>query len=398
MRSQLFEQVVPATEIDERIARFQARLSTCGLAAAVVVQTADLYYLSGTTQAAHLLVPAAGEPLLLVRRTLERARVESPLGQIEPMASLRELAPALSALGVEGGRVGLELDVLPAARYLDYQRRLPDHELGNCGEILGSLRAVKSPWEIDRIREAAAMISGVAVRMREVFRVGMSELALAAELEYWLRSAGHQGQLRMRAFNGDLHYGTVTAGPASALPGGTDSPLVGLGVNPYIGKGSSSQPITEGMPIVVDLVGSSCGYIADQTRCFAAGALAPHLLEAYARSCEIVAAVSAAARPGVTGAELYALALELNGELAPVSASGTRISFVAHGFGLELDEPPFFAQGWDHPLEAGMVFALEPKFVFPEEGAVGLENAYAVTDEGVEKLTTAPEELIELDG
>ena len=93
---------------------------------------------------------------------------------------------------------------------------------------------IKSPWELGCIRAAAAMISGVDEKMREVFRPGMTEIELAAELEYWLRAAGHQGQLRMRSFNGDLHYGTITAGPASALPGGTDSPLVGLGVTPYI--------------------------------------------------------------------------------------------------------------------------------------------------------------------
>ena len=72
------------------------------------------------------------------------------------------------------------------------------------------------------------------------------------------------------------------------------------------------------------------------------------------------------------------------------------MSFVAHGIGLELDEPPFFARGWDRPLEAGMVFALEPKFVFPGEGALGLENSYVVTANGAEKLTSAPEELIAL--
>ena len=43
-----------------------------------------------------------------------------------------------------------------------------------------------------------------------------------------------------------------------------------------------------------------------------------------------------------------------------------------------------------------MVFALEPKFVFPEVGAVGIENSYLVTGNGVERLTSAPEELIEL--
>ena len=396
MHEPSFEQIVPSEEIAARLARFQQALLDASLDAALVVQAPDLYYLTGTTQTAHLLVPATGEPRLLVRRTLERARAESPIAQIEPMRSLRELAPALADMGVSQGRLGLELDVLPAARYLDYEKRLEGYALADCAQLLLELRSVKSPWEIGCIQEAAAMIAGIADRMREVFRRGMTELELAAEIEYWLRTSGHQGQLRMRAFNGDLHYGTVSAGPASALPGGTDTPLVGLGVNPYIGKGPSRLAITDGMPIVVDLVGSSRGYIADQTRCFAVGRLPEELVEAYARSSEIVAAVSEAARPGVTGAELYALSLELAGELAGVCASGTRVSFVAHGFGLELDEPPFFARGWDRPLVEGMVFALEPKFVFPGVGALGLENSYVVRHSGGERLTSAPEQLIEL--
>jgi Xaa-Pro aminopeptidase len=73
-----------------------------------------------------------------------------------------------------------------------------------------------------------------------------------------------------------------------------------------------------------------------------------------------------------------------------------RVSFIGHGIGLEIDELPLLARGWDEPLEAGMVFALEPKFVFPEVGAVGIENSYLVTGNGVERLTSAPEDLIEL--
>ena len=88
--------------------------------------------------------------------------------------------------------------------------------------------------------------------------------------------------------------------------------------------------------------------------------------------------------------------VELAGERRDHYASAGRISFVAHGFGLEIDEPPFLARGYEVPLEEGMVFALEPKFVYEGEGAVGIENSYAVTADGVERLTTAPEELIEL--
>jgi len=61
---------------------------------------------------------------------------------------------------------------------------------------------------------------------------------------------------------------------------------------------------------------------------------------------------------------------------------------------LEIDELPLLARGFSHPLETGMVFAFEPKFIFPEMGAVALENDYVVTEEGVERLTHAEDHII----
>jgi Xaa-Pro aminopeptidase len=149
--------------------------------------------------------------------------------------------------------------------------------------------------------------------------------------------------------------------------------------------------------VIVDLVGTSLGYLADQTRTFSLGPLASPLHEAYDASLAIMRSVAAAARPGVAGSELHRLAVELAGERRADFASAGRVSFVAHGFGLEIDEPPFLARGYVEQLAEGMVFALEPKFFYAGVGAVGVENSYAVTGDGVERLTTAPEELVVLD-
>src|SRR6476659_3339242 len=88
---------VPRQEIERRIAAFQSALAEQGLDAALIVESSDLYYLTGTNQDAHLVVPAAGEPLYLVRRDLGRARDESPLERVEPLRSLRDLGPAVLA-------------------------------------------------------------------------------------------------------------------------------------------------------------------------------------------------------------------------------------------------------------------------------------------------------------
>jgi Xaa-Pro dipeptidase len=389
--------VIPREEIDRRIGAFQAALGEDGLDGAVVVQETDLVYLAGTGQSAHLLVPAEGEPVLLVRKTFERARDESPLEHVEPLRSLRELPGGLADVGLAGGRVGFELDVLPASSYLNYARRLEGIEIADCSPALRRVRAVKSAWELERIRGAAEQLSHVTEWMQRHAREGMTELELAAEIERELRLAGHQGPVRFRAFNNELFYGSVLAGPSGAVPGSTETPIVGPGPNIAVSKGASARPIGRGEPILVDLAGAYDGYLADQTRTFSLGPVELRFAEAYAAAREILAGVAADARAGVTGGALYDRAVELAGDREGfMGGTDERVSFVGHGFGLEIDELPLLARGWDHPLEAGMIFALEPKFVFPGAGAVGIENSYLVTEDSAERLTYANEELVEL--
>ncbi|MDQ3867429.1 MAG: Xaa-Pro peptidase family protein [Actinomycetota bacterium] len=389
--------MVPRGEIDRRVRAFQEALRADGLAGALVIQDVDLYYLAGTAQSAHLIVPAHGEPVLLVRKSFERAREESPLERVEPLRSLRELPPALASAGLARGRLGLELDVLPAASYLAYARRLEGFELADCSATLRRLRAVKSTWELARIRTAAEMLSPVTEWMARHARPGMTEVELAAELERELRLAGHQGVIRFRGFNQELFFGSVLAGPSGAVPGATETPIVGPGPNVAVSKGASHRPIQVGEPILVDLVGAFDGYLADQTRTFSLGHLDRRFVEAHEAAREILHRVADDVRPGVPGAAVYDRALELAGNRDGFMGIGDeRVSFVGHGFGLEIDELPLLARGWDVPLAGAMVFALEPKFLFPGEGAVGIENSYLVTGDGAERLTSASEELVEL--
>ena len=126
---------VPADEIERRIAALRDGLRDAGLAGALLVEMTDLYYFSGTVQDAHLLVPADGAPILLVRRSLLRAEMESAIGDVRSIRSLRELASALDAAGVSGERLGLELDVLPVARLQRYQELLASTAMADCSPM-----------------------------------------------------------------------------------------------------------------------------------------------------------------------------------------------------------------------------------------------------------------------
>jgi Xaa-Pro dipeptidase len=154
--------ILPAHEPDpprrasRRIAALQERLRAARppIDAAVLVQNVDVYYFAGTFQTCHLLVPAQGIARLLVRKVLERAEKDSPLDDVRPMNSLRDLPGHLREVcWAAPSRVGFELDVLPA-KTLDAHRGIlgKDVEAAGITEDVLDLRSTKSDWEVERIR------------------------------------------------------------------------------------------------------------------------------------------------------------------------------------------------------------------------------------------------------
>ena len=73
-----------------------------------------------------------------------------------------------------------------------------------------------------------------------------------------------------------------------------------------------------------------------------------------------------------------------------------KAKFIGHGIGIELNEKPVVMNRNRQPLLENMTIALEPKFVIPHVGAVGVENTYCIKESGLENLTVFPEELLEL--
>jgi Xaa-Pro aminopeptidase len=77
------------------------------------------------------------------------------------------------------------------------------------------------------------------------------------------------------------------------------------------------------------------------------------------------------------------------------ASPGQRVAFVGHAVGLELDEWPPLQRGTDAVLEAGMTLAIEPKMIFEGKGAIGVEDTYLLTDDGLQALTFSTREIIE---
>jgi len=381
-------------ESQQRVSRFQEMLRGKGVSAALLLLPIDIYYFTGTRQNSALWIPGAGEPVLLVRKSLSRARAESPLADIRPFPSSKEL-PAL--FGEEGGSIGMTFDAVPVQQHAFYSKVLPGRSFVDVSMIVRETRSVKSPFEIELLKSSSAMLDSVFAEVPTFLKAGMRELDLAAEMEYRLRKAGHEGYVRMRAFNQEL-FGGMAVSSGAATYGFFDGAVTGKGLSSASPQGASLDEIRENEPVLVDFAGVANGYIVDMTRIFVIGTLDPELQRAFELSLEIQEAVRLAMVPGAVCEAIYLDAAGmadragLGGNF--MGMPGEQSRFVGHGVGLELDELPVLAQGFTMPLQSGQVVAVEPKFVLPGKGAIGIENTFVVTVQGGSRLSGLPDEIV----
>src|SRR5512137_1156196 len=242
--------ITPKNELEYRYRKLQHYMAEAGLDAVIILQNADLFYFTGTIQSGNLYVPVAGEPLYLVRKDFLRARMESGLKEVLPFSSMKDLPGILANHGYrESQRIGMELDVLPVNFLERYRKVFPNATFSDATPLIRRVRMIKSHYELHILMDAANQVDKVFRRAKEVIREGLSDLELAAELEFTARKEGHQGLIRMRAFNAELFYSHIFSGADSAVPSYVDTPLGGVGLNPSFGQGASYKRIGRHEPI-----------------------------------------------------------------------------------------------------------------------------------------------------
>lgn len=383
----------PKSEIDARTKKFQSRMED--LTGAILFQSVDMLYFSGMAQEGLVYVPAdpGAEPVVMVRKSLERAKEESPL-KVSPLKSLRNLK---ADLGIPAGaRIGLELDVLPYNNYARVKKALGDAELVDVSERIKDIRSVKSKFEIRLLKQAARILDAGIGSVPDHLREGMAEIELAAKVEAEMRMLGHQGSLRFRRFNQELPMGHLMTGPNAAYPSFVSSPTGGVGPSLVQPQGPGFRKIKRNEPILVDYGGVYNGYTADETRIFSIGPLPKELEDAHLAALDVEKAVAEALRPGNSGREIFEISEARGEELGygenlggPV---GAKCGFVGHGVGLEIDELPVLGPV-DHDILPNMTVAVEPKMIYPGIGVVGIEDTFLTTERGPERLTRLTQEI-----
>jgi Xaa-Pro aminopeptidase len=360
-----------------RLAEVSAATARAGLDALLLTPGPDLRYVTGYD--AHqlerltcLVVPAQGDPLLIVPRLELPAAQASPAGALGiEMRGWEETDDPYALVTARLGqpeRVGLS-DRMWALMVLRLRTALPGAEQVLASAALRDLRARKSAAEVAALLAAGEAIDRVHARVPGWLRPGRTEEQVAADISDAIIEEGHAR----------VDFAIVGSGPNGASPHHT----------------AGDRVLRPGDPVVVDIGGTMpSGYCSDCTRTYAIGE-PPAEFDAYYQVLQAAQeAACAAVRPGVAAEAVDAAARE------PIAAAGYGEYFVhrtGHGIGLESHEDPYIVAGNTEPLEPGYAFSVEPG-IYPGPHGARIEDIVVCTADGFQRLNNITRDLVVVPG
>ena len=361
-----------------RLERARETLQRHGIACCVSVAPEHLYYFAGYDSWVSVNSPQAlifmadrGEPTLIVRDVdLALPRETSWVTDIRAYHLFTDDVAALIAAVVEekgfrGGKIGIETQsyALPYSLGRAIAEALAPAELVDATDVLGQVRLVKSPQEMEYLRSAARFAQLGLDAARKTLRPGITEIDLAGAVESTMRSAGSD----YWSIPTELASGFRTAG-GHATP--------------------RNRVIEPGDLVHLEFAGVERRYHATAVHTLAAGTPIKRAREVYDLARQSLAAGIAAVRPGARVADVEEASLE---PLRRVGLEGAAVMRFGYGIGVAYPpiwlEPLQISRGFDQVLTPGMVFVLHAYLQLLEEGLGVIQGGtYALTDSGLEML------------
>ncbi len=390
-------QLLSADELALKLSHIKKLMEQDGTDAMLLTINANLYYITGRVYSGYIYIHRdADAPTYFVKRPvdLEGAGV---IAIHKPENILEELQRHSLP---KPERLALEQDTLPYNAVLRLCRAMgiePD-AAANADALLRHARAVKTPGEIQLIAASGSCHEHVYRMIPRLYRDNMTDIELQVEIERVSRLEGCLGQFRINGNDMELYMGNVLAGDNADAPSPYDFAMGGAGADPSLPVGANGTIIRTGMTVMVDVNGNYTGYMTDMTRTFVLGDIPEEAHRAHQLSIDICNALAKMGRVGTAASSMYEKALEMAREAGLehyFMGHRQHAGFVGHGVGIEINELPVIAPRSRDILEAGNVIAIEPKFVIPGVGAVGIENTYVVREDApMQCLTNAPTQLI----
>ncbi|MBI4796903.1 MAG: aminopeptidase P family protein, partial [Deltaproteobacteria bacterium] len=253
-----------------------------------------------------LAVSPSLTPLLLVRRPQYRLLEAAPPWPLAFYRDLKEIPDLLDTAGFPAqGPLGLELDVMPVGFYNRLQKLFPQRAMQDISPMIRRQRMLKSAYEIGQLRRAAKILDQALEDAPRLLRPGVTEMEVAAALEYRLRLLGHQGLVRIRTWNLELFYGHILSGVSGVEAAYTDTPSGGPGFTPAFPQGAGNKKLALGEPISVDFFSCVNGYVVDQTRMYALETMPQRAWEAFRVIEDLYRLFEGLARPGAMAGDIY---------------------------------------------------------------------------------------------
>lgn len=375
----------PMAEYERRLADLRARMSSAGIDVMLTTTPENICYLTGFDSPGHywfqgLVVPLEGEPLCY-SRLLETSGVEAytwveqNVGYHDSDDIMTGLAGQLLAAGYGEGVIGIERECwfFPATSQERLFNSMPDVTFVDASGIVEAGRLIKSRYEVDLMRRAAACGDRAMAAGAAALAEGATENDVAAEIMAELIRAGS-------------HWPAIV-------------PFIASGERGAIGHATwKGRTLRRGDTIFLEIAGCLDRYHAPQMRTAVIGKADPEIRDAFAVVCSAFDAAMAAIKPGVSAGEVDRVC---RAYIAEAGYGENQASRTAYSVGISL--PPDWGEGnilsmkpgEGRLLEENMTFHLLPWVQIPGKGGVGCTETIHVTASGAERLTCFPRELIE---
>lgn len=349
-----------------RVEKLRAKMKEENLAAFLITSPYNLRYLTGFTGTTGLAVITENKAWFVTdfRYTEQAAK------QCEGFEIVKNTGPIWNEIAhvlqnEMPANLAFEESHVTYAAYCLLEELL-EYELIPVSGMIEALREQKEPAEIAIIERACEIADAAFEHILTFIQPGLTEIAVANELDFYMRSLGASG----------ISFDTIVAsGLRSAMPHGV----------------ASSKQIEKGDLVTMDYGCYYEGYVSDMTRTIAVGEPTSELKEIYQIVKTAQSKVLEAAQPGISGKQLDAVARDYITECGYGDAFGHS---TGHGIGLEIHEGPNVSKIAESLFVPGNVITDEPGIYLPGIGGVRIEDDLLIMEQGCRPLTHANKELI----
>ncbi len=381
----------PEKEIKNRINKLTLYLQKENIPAAIIFSKVNNYYFTGTNQEQFLIIYADKAPLLLVKRDLERASLESPI-ETKEIKSLKNLKEFISEK-----RIGLEFNYISANQFIKLQS-IFNSDFIDITKIISEIRSIKSNYEVGQMRKAGEIANRVYTESLNFLKEGLTEIEFGSIMFSLALKYGHEGILRTSSVDFSPVSWHILSGISGNIHGQYDAPASGIGLSTSFPNSASRKKIKKHEPIMVDFGICYSGYQVDSTRMYCIGEPSEKFYFYYEKAKEIEKVVLDNLKEKVDSSYLFSLAVEKAKELKVVKeflgVGKNKKRFIGHGVGLETSELPIIAKNFRGAVASGNTIAVEPKFVVEDLGIIGIENTIYFFKNNWEKLTKISEDIL----